>query len=143
MKHARAGSPLRSPLHSVSEAGAQQGFSLTELTVVVVILGVLAAVAVPNLAKTQSRVRRRDARATLETIYTAEGDYYARRQRYTTSPQDLELSDMNVNDITYTIAGGGGGFTATATYRACTMRTDQTRTTQGGLTNESAWTDPC
>lgn len=119
------------------------GFSLTELIVVIVMLGVLAAVAAPHLARAQSRMRRRDARATLETIHTAEGDYYARRHQYTISPQDLELSDMNVSGVTYAIAGGGDGFTATATYRGCAMSTNQTRTTAGGLTDETAWTDPC
>jgi prepilin-type N-terminal cleavage/methylation domain-containing protein len=52
------------------------GFSLVELLVVVVIIGILAALAVPNLLASRRAANEASALATLKTIHTANYQYY-------------------------------------------------------------------
>ena len=50
----------------------QRGFSLIELMVVVVIIGLLAAVAIPNFQRFQRKARQTEVKTVLSALYTAE-----------------------------------------------------------------------
>lgn len=55
----------------------QDGFTLVELMVVVAIIGLLSAVAVPNFKKYQSKAKISEAKLQLSAIYTAESSFYS------------------------------------------------------------------
>ena len=54
---------------------SQKGFSLVELMIVVAIIGILAAIGIPQYAKFQARARQSEAKGNLGSLYTAEQSF--------------------------------------------------------------------
>jgi prepilin-type N-terminal cleavage/methylation domain-containing protein len=61
----------------------ERGFTLIDLMVSVAIVGVLAAVAVPNYRRFTARARQVQAKLMLSGIYVAEQAFYAEKSSYT------------------------------------------------------------
>ena len=68
------------------------GFSLMEVMIVVVIIGILAALAYPNLEKYLKRARQTEAKTNLSAIYTAQKIYFTLNQPYAEDINELDLS---------------------------------------------------
>lgn len=68
---------------SMSLLGNSSGFTLVELMVVVAIIGILAAVAIPNYQKYQAKARQSEAKIALASIFTAEKSFSAENGSYT------------------------------------------------------------
>ena len=62
----------------------QDGFTLVELMVVVAIIGLLSAVAVPNFKKYQAKAKMSEAKLQLSALYTAESSFYSDYNMYST-----------------------------------------------------------
>ncbi len=61
-----------------------KGFTLIELMIVVAIIGILAAIAIPNFLKFQCRAKESEAKSNLGGLFTAETAFYAIYNSYTT-----------------------------------------------------------
>jgi len=53
-----------------------KGFTLIELMIVVAIIGILAAIAIPNFLRFQAKSRTSEAKTNLKAIYIAQNTYY-------------------------------------------------------------------
>lgn len=60
----------------------QDGFTLVELMVVVAIIGLLSAVAIPNFKKYQAKAKMSEAKLQLSALYTAEASFYSDYNMY-------------------------------------------------------------
>ena len=75
------------------------GFSLMEVMIVVVIIGILAALAYPNLEKYLKRARQTEAKTNLSAIYTAQKIYFTLHQSYA---EDIKKFDLSLAQGLYT-----------------------------------------
>lgn len=69
-----------------------QGFSLIEVLVVMLIIGILTAVALPQYQKAVEKSRAAEAMILAKAIGVAEQVFYATYSRYTTNIDELDLS---------------------------------------------------
>jgi type IV pilus assembly protein PilA len=73
-------------------ARSEEGFTLVELMIVVAIIGILAAVAIPNYQKYQARSRQSEAKIALSAIYTVEKGYVVEHSSYSTCLSQIGYS---------------------------------------------------
>ncbi len=66
----------------ISKAKAQKGFTLVELMIVVAIIGILAAIAIPQFAKYRARAQNTAALSDMRNIRTDMEGFYAEHQEY-------------------------------------------------------------
>lgn len=62
----------------------QKGFTLIELMIVVAIIGILAAVAIPNFLRYQAKSKQSEARVLLSGLYTSQVAFFAEENGYGT-----------------------------------------------------------
>lgn len=65
------------------------GFSMTELMVVLVIIGVLVLLALPRLRSVVTKAKTTEAKLMLKQVYTLEQSYKYERDRYSQSLPDI------------------------------------------------------
>ena len=85
-----------------------RGFTLIELLIVVVIIGILAAIAIPKFGSTKEKAYIASEKADLRNLVTAEESYFADNVTYTTTIGNLSYSVSQGNTITLTGASGTG-----------------------------------
>ena len=99
-----------------------QGVSLMELMIVVMIIGILAAVAYPNYRDYAARAKRNEAKAALLQIATNQERFYLNNNTYSNDLTQLGFaSDPFISDTgSYTIdivpGADSTNFSATADY---------------------------
>ncbi len=84
----------------------QRGFTLIELMIVVAIIGILAAIAIPNFLRFQLRSKTGEARTNLAGIRTAEESYFAEYGQYVAQSTGVPAGG-GVNTKTTWVSGTG------------------------------------
>ena len=102
----------------------QKGFTLIELMIVVAIIGILAAIAIPNFIKFQARSKQSEAKANLKAIFTAQKAFFQEKDRFSTLTGDIGFSPERNNRYAYFLTStsptledrSAATITASATY---------------------------
>lgn len=95
-----------------------RGFSLIEMMMVVTIIGITAAIAMPSYNQYLQNGRRVDANTALLAIQAAQEQYRVTHRSYATSIEDLNRISGTSPEGHYTLsisAVSASGYTATAT----------------------------
>lgn len=71
------------------------GFTLTEILIVVIIIGILSTLALPMLVKTLEKAKLGEAASNLNLIRTGEKIYFLEYSTFTTSIDSLNIEDPN------------------------------------------------
>ena len=95
----------------------QQGFTLVEVMVVVTIIGILASIALPTIARYQVKSRQAEARSTLGGIFVSQMVFYGENGRF-----------GGIAQIGFAVAG----ITNRYNYRAVTTDNNGNQTPQPG-----------
>jgi len=118
-----------------------KGFTLIELLIVVVIIGILAAIAIPKFASTKDKAYVAAMKSDLRNLATYEEQYAADNQgayfggtATSTSPLQGFTPSQNVTINATVIAGPPPSWTATATHSQSAKTCDNGVTTPGVIT---------
>jgi len=79
---------------------SHKGFTLIELMIVVAIIGILAAIAIPNFLRYQAQSRQAEAKTNLGGVFIAETSYYGEQSRY-----------GNFQEVGFALAGSSNRYT--------------------------------
>jgi prepilin-type N-terminal cleavage/methylation domain-containing protein len=79
----------------------QHGFTLIELMIVVAIIGILAAIAIPNFIRFQARSKQSEAKTNLKAVFTAEKAYFGERDEFSDVNSDIGFNPERGNRYAY------------------------------------------
>jgi type IV pilus assembly protein PilA len=91
---------MREQLRKRVEASTEEGFTLIELMVVVLIIAILLAIAIPSFLLARTKAQDRAAQSNLRNALTAEKDFYTDQQVYTTAVTAMKAIEPSLTYVT-------------------------------------------
>lgn len=107
-------------MHKKITGHTLRAFTLTELLVVLAIIGILVLIALPNLMPLITKARSTEAKQNLSYIHTLQKTYYLENSKYSADLNVIgfELQDAASAQYAYEIVSAGtGGYVARATAK--------------------------
>jgi prepilin-type N-terminal cleavage/methylation domain-containing protein len=124
----------------------KKGFTLIELLIVIVIIGILAAIAIPKFAATKDKAKLASAKTDIRNFMTAEEAYFSDHATYSTTLSDITggtnpLMNLSPGNTASVTAAGTGGYTVivgnatiAGTPKGCSVTANSGVATDGTIT---------
>ena len=87
---------------------SKEGFTLIELMIVVAIVGILAAIAIPSFMRFQLKAKAGEAKSNLAAIRTAEESYQAEHGDYVAQASQVPASAPTPQKLAWRASAAGG-----------------------------------
>lgn len=98
----------------IAKLRKNEGFTLIELMIVVAIIGILAAIAIPNFLNYQCKAKQSEAKQSLGTIAKAQEAYFSEFDAYASQTGAIGFATKGNARYTYSLLPNGNTYTATA-----------------------------
>ncbi|WP_328700960.1 type IV pilin protein [Corallococcus silvisoli] len=82
------------------------GFTLIELMIVVAIIGILAAIAIPNFIRFQAKSKQSEAKTNLKAIFTAQKSFFGEKDKYSSDFTVIGFDPEPANRYSYGLIPG-------------------------------------
>jgi type IV pilus assembly protein PilA len=122
----------------------EQGFTIVELLIVIVVIGILAALVITTFTGIQQKARNTERQTDIKAIHGQVEAYYAQNGRYPTldnmnnvSPTDFRTVNMKGLDEEALTDPKGGGSTTLAAAPAANVYSYAVTATGGGACDNS------
>jgi type IV pilus assembly protein PilA len=116
-------------LHYLNRKNRDSGFTLVELLVTIIIIGILVAIALPTFLNQTAKSKESEGRQYVGTINRAQTAYRAERNQFATTFDVLALgsgltggNSATTTNYSYEIAGNDSNATITATARDTALK---------------------
>ncbi len=98
-------------------AAQKRGFTLIELLIVVVIIGILAAIAIPKFQNTKGKANAAALKSDLRNLSSAQEAYFYDNDVYTSTPVSLQFA-TSPGVVLTVVSATSSGWSAMATHPA-------------------------
>src|SRR3990170_2759536 len=84
----------------------KNGYTLIELMIVLAIIGILAAIAIPNFIQLQAKAKQSEAKSNLSSIFIGQSSYFTEYNKFCTTFPLLNWKYEGVSKYEYFLSSG-------------------------------------